>query len=356
MCDGSTDNSVIEKECIYILFTDSDTLELNLCFFSLQDLPSQDAHGIFSAIKNAFEEKDLVDLIERIVFLASDGAAVNTGLNNGLIKLFQDEMPWIAFIWCIAHRLELSIKDALETWIQPVNTNLKNLYYMYEKSSKKTRELKELFDVLKDIFIFENQEVKPHRATGTRWIAHKLKALQNYIDKFGLYVSHIENIIADTSKKTDKATLQGKLKLLTKTSTFLLSCVLYDLLQPVRDLSLQTQKDENNLIITMDMIESTHKRYIRLKQKLENDAELIFSFPCTKRVIAGINVTDEKYFYQDVLLQGFEKAKKYVEGQVFDIVSAICREFDYRFGTLQDGDNSFRHQATSDDTLLHDIA
>ena len=341
---------------LHICFTDSDTLEINFCFFSLQDLPSQDAHGIFNAIKNAFKEKDLFDLIEKIVFLASDGASVNTGLNNGLIKFFQDEMPWIGFVWCIAHRLELSIKDALETWIKPINTNLRNLYYMYEKSSKKTRELKELFEVLNDIFIFENQEVKPHRATGTRWIAHKLKALQNYIDKFGLYVSDIENVIADTSKKTDKAPLQGKLKLLTKSSTFLLSCVLFDLLQPVGDLSLQTQKDENNLINTIDMIENTHKRYIRLKEKLEINSELIFSFPCSKKIMSELKNTDGKYFYQDVLLKEFEKAKQYLKGQVFDIVNAICKEFDFRFGTLQDRDNSFRHQATSDDTLVHDIA
>ena len=53
---------------------------------------------------------------------------------------------------------------------------------MYEKSSKKARELKELFSILNEVYAFENQEVKPHRATGTRWIAHILKSLKNYSD------------------------------------------------------------------------------------------------------------------------------------------------------------------------------
>ena len=110
-------------------------------------------------------------------------------------------------------------------------------------------------------FIFENQEVKPHRATGTRWTAHKLKSLKNYTDKFGLYIHHIENILADTTKKTDKATLEGKYRLLVNTKTFLLSCLLVDLLEPARNLSLETQKDENNLIKTMSVIEVTKNCY-----------------------------------------------------------------------------------------------
>ena len=118
-------------------------------------------------------------------------------------------------MWCLAHRLELGIKDALSDWIKPVVVKLQYLYYMYEKSSKKLQQLKELFStVLNEVYVFQNQEVKPHQATGTRWIAHKLKSLKNYIDKFGLYIHHIENILADTTKKTDKATLEGKYRLL----------------------------------------------------------------------------------------------------------------------------------------------
>ena len=132
---------------------------------------------------------------------------------------------------------------------------------MSEKSSKKPRELKELFSILNEVYVFESQEVKPHRAIGTRWIVHKLKSLKNYIDKFGLYIHHIENIFADTTKKTDKATLERKYRLLVNRKTFLLSCLLVDLLEPARNLSLETQKDENNLIKTMSVIEVTKNRY-----------------------------------------------------------------------------------------------
>ena len=85
-------------------------------------------------------------------------------------------------MWSLSHRVELWIKDALSDWIKPVEVNLQYLHYMYGESSKKIRELKELFSILNEVYVFENQEVKPYRATDTRWIAHRLKSLKNYID------------------------------------------------------------------------------------------------------------------------------------------------------------------------------
>ena len=37
------------------------------------------------------------------------------------------------------------------------------------------------------VYKFDNEKVKPNLVTGTRWICHKLKALENYLDDSGLY-------------------------------------------------------------------------------------------------------------------------------------------------------------------------
>lgn len=51
--------------------------------------------------------------------------------------------------------------------------------YMKVKNCK----LKEFDDILKDVYLFENNEVKPNTSTGrTKWISIKLLALNNIID------------------------------------------------------------------------------------------------------------------------------------------------------------------------------
>ena len=136
------------------------------------------------------------------------------------------------------------------------------------------------------------------------------------------------------------------------TKTFLLSCLLVDL-EPARYLSLETQKDKNNLIKTMSVIEVTKNRYERLKNKLSEDSKLIFEFPSLEKILSEISLPEEKYCYQNIELQSFNEAKSYVQNQAFLIVSELCNTFAYHFGGLQDvEDTNENHIATKDDVLL----
>ena len=45
-------------------------------------------------------------------------------------------------MWCLAHRLELAVKDSFKnTSFDQIDDMLLKLYYMYEKSPKKCRQL-----------------------------------------------------------------------------------------------------------------------------------------------------------------------------------------------------------------------
>ena len=68
LCDGSTDAAIVKKECIFVLFVDSDTFQPTMTFFALKDVPSQDAVGINKTIREAFVENDLAHLMDRMVF------------------------------------------------------------------------------------------------------------------------------------------------------------------------------------------------------------------------------------------------------------------------------------------------
>ena len=137
------------------------------------------------------------------------------------------------------------------------------------------------------------------------------------------------------------------------TKTFLLSCLLFDLIEPAQNLNLETQKDESNLIKTISVIEVTKNRSERSKNKLSKDSELFFEFPCLEKVLSEISLPQEKYCYQNIELQSFSEAKCYVQNQAFSVVSELCNTFTYCFGGLQNvEDTNENHIATKDNALL----
>ena len=123
LCDGSTDKSITEQEVVYDIFADPETCKPTMKFFQvISTADSQDAPGLKQGIIDTFKNFSLECVLEKIVFLSSDGASVNCGKHYGLIRLFQEEYPWMSFIWCFSHRLELALKDALKEFMEPVVT------------------------------------------------------------------------------------------------------------------------------------------------------------------------------------------------------------------------------------------
>ena len=314
-CDGSTDVAVIEKECIYILFADPDNFQPKLTFLSLKDLPSQDANGIMSAIIEAFNDVQMPFLKDKLVYLASDGATVNSGTKAGLAVKFKEVgASWLVFVWCMSHRIELALKDSLDDAMQPIKKSLTALFYCYEKSSKKLREFRKLHKVLSELYEFEDGRVKPSKCSGTRWIAHVLRSMSGLIDKFGLYLQHFETIISDTTKKTDKATLEGKRKQLTDASILLRSALFIDLLRPAKKFNILSQREDFNIIDMVDCLDDMLLSYQIRKRNIDNDPDIVYSFPTVEKLLKNIKITTSEnvtlaYLYQDVKIDYFQREK-----------------------------------------------
>ena len=65
-------------------------------------------------------------------------------------------------MWCLAHRLELSVKDALKsTFFIQIDEMLLRLYYTYEKLPKKCRELEDVIIELKKCIEFDDEGTRP---------------------------------------------------------------------------------------------------------------------------------------------------------------------------------------------------
>ena len=106
--------------------------------------------------------------IKKLVGFGSDGAAVMTGKNGGVIAKLKG-------VHCHAHRLELAFKDAFKK--QPlhdkVTSLLFGLYYFYCKSSLNRSMLKKMFDALVMKHIMPTQVDRMH------WLPHTLQVLDN---------------------------------------------------------------------------------------------------------------------------------------------------------------------------------
>ena len=77
------------------------------------------------------------------------------------------------------------------------------------------RELKNLLYFLQKQFEVFGSDIRPTKPAGTQWI-DRIRVIRKLVGKFGLYTHNLPNVIADTSKQLDRATLQGKFNKLIK--------------------------------------------------------------------------------------------------------------------------------------------
>ena len=83
--------------------------------FRIAEPDKGDAEGVYQAIMKKCQEDCKLDVGNSVVAAAADGAAVNFGSRGGVLtKLQASPAPWLVKVHCIAHRLELSLKDAFK--------------------------------------------------------------------------------------------------------------------------------------------------------------------------------------------------------------------------------------------------
>ncbi|KAK3098982.1 hypothetical protein FSP39_024949 [Pinctada imbricata] len=136
--DGSTDSSTNEQE-MWFLRTCKDG-HINIYFVGVFSPDKANAENIVVGIKELLKtlKIDWADVINKLVGLSCDGASVMTGIKSGLGALLRKENPMILTIHCLAHRLELALKNMSKKcplYRKTVDTLLLGLYLFYHDSS-----------------------------------------------------------------------------------------------------------------------------------------------------------------------------------------------------------------------------
>ena len=85
----------------------------------------------------------------------TDGASVSISQHKSLKARLLETIPWMFWSWCYAFHLELSSRKGLSSQLfQRTKEMLLRLYCLYQKSSKKVWQLKEIFLNLKEVYNF----------------------------------------------------------------------------------------------------------------------------------------------------------------------------------------------------------
>ena len=325
--DGSTDAGNIEDELFLVLYLDYHSTKGKVCivnaFFSVSQLKSGTGKGLFDCLKNALEYMGVTGWENRLIGFGCDGTNANIGECGGIKRHLKEAVPWAVVIWCLAHRLELSLKDALKSsFFTAIDELLLQVYYMYENSPKKCRQLEVVVEELKACL--EPSELptsggtRPLRACGTRFIAHKVAALGRLIDRFGTYLAHLTMMTEGSSiKAVDRQKLKGYIG---KWQTFMYllgSALFHDLLKPSATMCKVLQEDE---LCVVRAIESV----LRTKRSMDKVRESPFEeLPTVKKVLERIQQEDGTVSYQTAELKLYEAGLEYFKSHHVEWVEAI---------------------------------
>ena len=287
LIDGTTDSGNQEDELIIVVYCSrnnlSEELTVRTRYLSVNNPERANAEGLYKCVAEALKIIGIEALnsdtvlgvsdMPALVGGGSDGAIVNVSDGNGLKGMIQRCLPWLYWSWCYAHRLELACKDAFSSNLYShIEEMLLRLYYVYEKSPKKSKVLNNIVDDLKEVFHLPKGGNLPVRSQGTRWITHKRKALQRVLDRYGTYIAHLTSLVDDSSVRTsDRDRLKGYLRKWKQPKMIIATALYIEVLKPASILSQTLQSDDVDIVFSIESILKTLKALQTLSEKDPKD-------------------------------------------------------------------------------------
>jgi len=137
-------------------------------------------------------------LKDHLISITTDGASVITGVDNGVSTQLKRDYPEVKAILCVAYKLELSAKDALNT---VTSTNhfeifITKLYTLYHQSHKNQRELEITAAIVQETL----RKVTP--ILTIRWVASSFRAVKAVWHDFTALSQNFHDASADQSRNS----------------------------------------------------------------------------------------------------------------------------------------------------------
>ena len=168
LLDASADKGNVDNELILAVWCEIDNekkVEAQREFFTVFRPMSATAEGLYETLEATLGMLHFPSLTEddctKLIRVGTDGASVNVA-RKGLKGLIEKRLPLVYWSWCLAHKVELAVKDALKsTQFDDIDEFFLRLYYLYEISAKRSREPDEIVIELKECYSFDDGGTRP---------------------------------------------------------------------------------------------------------------------------------------------------------------------------------------------------
>uniref|UniRef100_G3VZ04 Zinc finger protein 862 n=1 Tax=Sarcophilus harrisii TaxID=9305 RepID=G3VZ04_SARHA len=257
LLDSSTDSS--DQSCVGIYIRYFKEMEVKESYITLAPLYSETVDGYFETIISALDELDIPFRKPGwVVGLGTDGSAM-LSCKGGLVEKFQEIIPQLLPVHCVAHRLHLAVVDACGSidLVKKCDRHIRTVFKFYQSSNKRLNELQVGAAAL------EQEIVRLKDLNAIRWVASKRRTLNALIVSWPALASHLQSVAEAGGQIGHRA--KGMLKLM-KSFHFIKFChFLLDFLSIYRPVSEVCQKE----IVLITEVNSTLERaYIALETLL----------------------------------------------------------------------------------------
>ena len=204
---------------------------------------------------------------------------------------------------------------------------------LYQTSPKKYCELKRVAEAYGETI------PKPTKAYGTRWIDHKLRAMQIALDHYGPLIHHIESLLQTDLQPKWRAQLSGFLKCWKHASLPLSMSIYLDVLSPLRNMSLSFQKDFHDPVKVLPWIQDFTWNMAKLQlieDSWDSPNSIMTTYKFLRQIIEKESENDRKiwYFYQDAKFKKFQISKNNFKENYIEAIRNITACMEERFSNL----------------------
>jgi hypothetical protein len=185
VADETTDDSNCKQYNINVCCLKDDTPEW--FFGEMIEVENGTASVLAHALKS-FVETTLEQSITKVLAVGFDGCNTNLGEANGVKSWLKKWNPFIVCFWCLAHRLNLTVKDAADNVVEVAQFKelMHSIYQYFKNSSVRESTFKKLQEVFKgkSLKILENKD--------QRWLTSDAASKRIY-DLYPELVVNLEN-------------------------------------------------------------------------------------------------------------------------------------------------------------------